>query len=98
MLRTVSKKIQFASSCLTSVGRGGLKQKKKKKKDREVDRPLIMNSVLATTQLIYSRRRIIKLITIRSGLEEGLPRNPSTNTLTVNLPEYSSVCANDHQG
>lgn len=55
-----------------------------------------MNSVLVTTQLIYSRRRIIKLITIRSGLEEELLCNPSAKSLTMNLPEYSSICVNDH--
>lgn len=39
----------------------------------------------------------MELITIRSGLEEGLLYNLSTNTYTMILPQQSSFCANDHR-
>lgn len=72
----------FDEECVDAEQLSGVKAK-----ERKIDCPLILNSVLITTQLIYSRRGIIKLITIRSGLEEGLVYNPSTNNDTMNLSE-----------
>lgn len=51
------------------------------------------NSVLVTTQLTFSKRRIIKLIAIRSGLGEEFLCNPSTKIVAMNLSESSSICA-----
>ena len=89
-VRNCGEKIQFCLSYLTrGVGWGTSEwcESEKRKKSR-VSSYHGSHSFYPLTNILVEEDN--KLITIRSGLGEGLLCNPSTNTRIMNLPEYTA--------